>query len=484
MSSDNRTVLQRAPIWRALVHLCIPMIAGLAVGVVYNVINAGFIGALHSTPLLAALTFSMPAFGLVMAVGGVFGVGGSTLASRLLGALDEPGADQEAGRRRIRQASSFTAWGAIVGGVVIGIAGLVFATPLAAAVGASGEALAPTAQYLGAMAAFAPALVGGFALEQLVRAEGAARVSMYGLIASAVANLLFDMLFILVLGWGVLGAGIALGLSNVVIIAYYAWWLIRRSTAMSLDPRDLRVDRDLLRSVFGVGVSELLMSSFLIVSSLVMNWVAVAYGDALLAAMGLAQRIAQLPEMITMGIGMGAIPLFAYAFGARDGARLRGAVRASAIAIVTVTVVFTTVVFLFRDQILTMFTTDPAVLADGGLVLTAMLVSTVFNGTTVLVISVFQATEQIRNGMIMSVAQGVLFVPVILLANAWFGLPGVAWSMTATEVVVFALGIALLAGARSALCPDGEAGALPAVEGDPEADAAPPEASAPAVSAS
>jgi multidrug efflux pump len=451
MSSNNRFYLASAPIWRSLVHLCIPMIAGMSVGAVYNVINGAFIGSLHSTPLLAALTFSLPVFALIMAVGGVFGVGGGTYISRLLGSQEQGSADAAAAATRIKQVSSFTLWASLAAGVVIGVLGVAFATPIAAAVGATGASLAPTALYIGAMFAFAPILVACFSLEQVVRAEGAAVASMTGLIASTVANLVLDVLFILVLGWGVLGAGIAVGLSNVVMVGYYIWWLARKSEVVSLAPKWFRADREMLRTVFGVGASELLQSSFLIVTTLVMNWIAIGYGDALLASMGVALRISQLPEMMCMGVFIGVIPLLAYAFGARNHARLRRSITGAAISILGITVVFSTIVFLFRDQVIAIFSADPKVLSDGTQILTAMLVSTVFNGITGLVIAVFQATEQMRNATIMSVAQGVLFIPVVLIGNAVLGITGVIWAMTVTELLTFGLGLALFAISRRAL---------------------------------
>lgn len=463
-TSSNRLMLASAPIWRALVHLCIPMIAAFSVGSIYNIINAGFIGSLHSTPMLAALTFSLPVFSLIMAIGGVFGVGGGTYISRLLGSQEAEGADGEAAGLRIKQVSSFVLWGALAGGVVIGVVGLVLASPISALVGASGSALTPTAQYIGAMFAFAPVYVAVFALEQIVRAEGAAVASMNGLILSTIANLVFDVLFILVLPWGVLGAGLALGLSNAVAVAYYAWWLTRRSTVVSLSPRHLRLDREMLRTVFGVGVSELLRSSFLIVTSLLVNWIAIGYGEALLASMGVALRISQLPEMICMGVFMGAIPLFAYSYGAGNHARLRSAITGSVISILGITLVFSGLVFLFRDQVFALFSADPAVLSDGTQMLTAMLVATIFNGITGLVIAVFQATEQMRNATIMSVAQGVLFIPVVLITNAVFGMTGVIWSMTVTELLTFGLGMVLFATSRRALDAEPSAEAVEAAE--------------------
>ena len=476
MSSNNRFYLASAPIWRSLVHLCIPMIAGFSVGVVYNIINAGFIGSLHSTPLLAALTFSLPVFALIMAVGGVFGVGGGTFITRLMGSQeDKTGADAAATALRIKQVSSFTMWGAIAAGIVVGVLGLIFSTTIAGLIGASADALAPTATYIGVMFAFAPVYVAAFALEQVVRAEGAAVASMTGLIASTIANLVFDVLFILILPWGVFGAGLALGLSNLVMVGYYIWWLQRKSESVSLAPKFFRADRDMLKTVFGVGASELIMSSFMIVTTLIVNWIAVGYGDALLAGMGVALRVSQLPEMICMGVFTGAIPLFAYAFGARNHARLRKSITGAAIAIGGFTIVFSTLVFLFRDQVFALFSADPAVLTDGTLILTAMLVSTIFNGFTGLFIAVFQATEQVRNATIMSIAQGVLFIPIILIGNAVIGINGVIWAMTITEALTFSLGILLFVISRRALA------AAPSAEAEEAAREVEVEAEVPAV---
>ena len=98
-----------------------------------------------------------------------------------------------------------------------------------------------------------------------------------------------------------------------------------------------------------------------------------------------------------------------------------------------------------------LFSADPSVVADGTLILTAMLVATLFNGFTGLVIAVFQATEQMRNATIMSVAQGILFIPVVLIGNAVLGMTGVIWSMTVTELLTFGLGALLFARSRRAL---------------------------------
>ncbi|WP_454729600.1 MATE family efflux transporter [Cellulosimicrobium protaetiae] len=443
----DRWYLSSAPIVRALVHLCVPMAAAMIVGAVYNVVNAGFVGSLHDNALLAAVTLGTPLLGLVMAVGGVFGVGGGALVARLLGAAEhDPSATGQ-----VRRVSSFAVWGAVVTGAVLGAGGLLLLRPLVTLLGADDATAPATATYVAVMLAFLPVLTAAFCLEQLVRAEGASRQVMYALVGSTVLNLVLDALFVLVLPWGVGGVALGTGLANLAVVVYFAVWLTRRSEHMSVAPRWFTLSPSVLKPVFGVGVGELLQASFLIVTSLVLNNLAAAYGDGPLAAMGVAVRIAQVPEFLLMGVTLGVLPLLAYSYGKGDRGRLTAALRASAVTVGGLGLLFSAVVILFRDQVFAAFVADPAVLAIGATILTAQLVAMVANGFAGLVTSLFQATGRAVPAIVMSVSQGVLFVPVVLLGNHWFGLSGIVWSLTVTEVVVCLVGTGLLVASRGAI---------------------------------
>jgi multidrug efflux pump len=443
----NRWYLSAAPIVRALVHLCVPMAAAMIVGAVYNVINAGFIGSLHDSALLAAVTFGTPVLGLVMAVGGVFGVGGGALISRLLGAAEHDAA--KAGE--IKHVSSFALWGSVIAGALVGGIGLVFLGPLVSLLGADAAAASATSAFVGVMLAFVPVLAAAFCLEQLVRAEGAARQVMVGLIASTIANVVFDVLFILVLHWGVAGAALAMGLSNLGVVVYFIVWLQRNSENVSLAPRWFTLSPAVLKPVFGVGSGELLQSAFLIVTSLVLNNFAAGYGDGPLAAMGVAVRIAQVPEFLVMGITLGVLPLLAYSYGKGDRSRLNSALGASAVTVGAIVLISATTVFVFREQVLSAFTADRSVLAIGVTILTAQLVAMIVNGFTGLITSLFQATGRSVPAIVMSVSQGVLFIPIVLVGNLWFGLAGIIWSLTVTEAIVLVVGLGMWAASRRAI---------------------------------
>ena len=443
----DRWFLSSAPVVSALVHLCVPMAAAMIVGALDNVVNAGFIGSLHDDALLAAVTLGSPVLALVMAIGNVFGVGGGALVSRLLGAAEHDGARGD----EIRRVSSFALWGTVGAGAVLGGVALLLLGPVVHLLGADQAARHATTTFVAILLAFVPVLAAAVCLEQLVRAEGAARQVMTGLVASTVANVALDALFILGLHLGVAGAALAVGLANLVSVGYFAVWLTRNSTQMSLAPRWFTLSPAVLKPVLGVGVGTLLQSAFLIVTALVLNNLAAGYGDGPLAAMGVAVRIAQVPEFLVMGVTLGVLPLLAYAYGKGDRARLTAALRTSAVAVGGVALLFSAGVFLLRDTVLAAFLTDRSVLALGATVLAAQLTAMIANGFTGLVTSLFQATGQALAATVMSVTQGVLFVPVVLLGDLWFGLPGIIWALTVTEVAVLAAGAVLLLTTRRAI---------------------------------
>lgn len=446
-AGTNRWYLSSAPMLRALLHLCVPMAAAMVVSAVYNVVNAGFIGSLHDSALLAAVTLGAPLLAVVMAVGGMFGVGGGALISRLLGATEHD--PSQAGQ--IRRVSSFALWGSVVTGAAISVLGLVLLDPLVSLLGADSAAAPATRAFVGTLLVFVPVFAAAFCLEQLVRAEGAARQVMTALVVSTVANVVLDVLFILVLHRGVAGAALAMGLSNVVTVVYLARWLHRSSEHVRLSPRWFTLSPTVLRPVLGVGVSELFQASFLVVTSLVLNNLAATYGDTALAAMGVAVRVAQVPEFLVMGVTLGVLPLFAYAYGKGDRERLASALRVSAITVGSIVVVSAATAVVLREQLVSAFTADRAVLAVGVTVLTAQVVAMVANGFAGLLTSYFQATGRTVPAIVMSTAQGVLFVPVVLAGHVWFGLPGIIWSLTVSEGVVLVVGIALWFGYRRSI---------------------------------
>lgn len=431
---SNMSYLKDAPIRKAILHLSVPMIIGMSVGTFYNIINAFFIGLVNDTAMFSAITLGLPIFTVLMAIGNMLGVGGGTFITRLLAKGDMKGSAKIAG---------YTFYSSIGISVIIALVALLFTTPLIELLGADTVTFDYTKTYMLTLLVGGITVIWNFALEQLVRAEGASKESMYGMFISIIVSLILDVLFILVLDWHVFGAALAMVLANLASTLYYIYFLQFKSESMRgfLLPQRISIKEQL--EIYKIGVSELLQASFLIITALLLNNFSMGYGEHVVASFGIALRISQIPEFVTMGIYLGLIPLIAYNVSSSNLTRLKETYRYSAWLIGIIAGGFTLLVYLFKDTVIGWFSNDPSVQQIGTSILLAMLVSAVFNGFAGLFGGIFKAAGEAIPANIMAICQGTLFIPVIILMHKWWGLTGIIWSTTITEVIACGVGVIL-----------------------------------------
>lgn len=428
---SNQYYLESAPITKSILHLSVPMMIGMSVGTIYNIINAYFIGLLHNTNMMSAITLGLPIFTILMAIGNVFGVGGGTFISRSIG---------EGKTEKAKNIAGYALWGSVITGVIVAAIAFILLVPITHALGADMATFQYTKDYTAYLFIGGFIIIANFALEQIVRSEGASKESMYGVFISSALSLLLDPIFILVLHWDVKGAAIAMSLANLGAVIYYVYFLETKSENLKGFMKHIRLSAAEQLEVYKIGASELFQSAFLVISTLLLNHYAIEYGDKVIASFGIALRIVQLPEFLAMGLFLGLIPFIAFNFGKKNWNRLFAGIRQAFIWIGIITGVFVGIVSIFRESIFRLFSQDNALIEVGVYILVAMLISALFNGFTGLFTGVFQATGQGTMTTIMSVTQGLLFIPVIVILHYLFGLHGVIWAMTITEVITCLLG--------------------------------------------
>lgn len=433
-TDSNVYYLEIAPVKKAIAHLSVPMMIGMSAGTVYNIINAYFIGFVHDTAMLSSITLGLPTFALLMAFGNVFGVGGGTFITRLV-------ANGEG--ERAKRVAGYSFFGSLIAGLAIAALAYFMITPLVHLLGADAATFAYTKQYSSTLLTGGFAIICSFVSEQMVRSEGASKESMYGMFVNIGLGIFFDILFILVFNWHVFGAALSMIFANIGSSVYYVSFLETKSENLKGFLHHFKIEFTDQLEVYKIGVSELLQASFLIVTTLLLNNYSMEYGDHVVSGFGIALRIVQLPEFLSMGLFMGIIPLIAYNFSNQNITRLKTGIKQAAVYIGAISGIFISCVFLFRIPVIHLFSNDPSVLSIGAYILTAMLISALFNGFTGLFTGVFQASGEGFSSAIMAVAQGVLFIPVIIVLHDFFGLHGVIWSMTITEVITCFTGMIL-----------------------------------------
>ena len=435
---DSKYWFEQAPVGKAIIHMAVPMIFGMAMMCIYNFADTLFVGMLQDTASLAAVTLCLPFSTLTMAVADLFGVGGSTLMARSIGA------DAQDTSRR---ASAFMIWGGLVASCVLVVLAAFFPQTIAALLGASEATLAPTMAYLQVVGFGAPLMVANLVLGQQLRAVGASKESMIGMIGSALLNIVLDPVLIFVAGWGVAGAALATVAANGAAVMYYLF-AARKSDAVSFAISNARLPFADLVSLLKIGSSAMLLALLMSVSSLAFNSCAMAYGDEIVAAFGISQSIVQLIELVAMGLYEGVVPLIAASYGARNAARIKSVVKTTVVAILAYCGVAAVICFAFRGQLIGLFSTDPAVLAVGGSVLMAQLSAVIFASESGLITGCFQAFDAGTAANAMSIVRGGAIIPLAYLGSLTFGASGLIWSLLAAEVVSFAVACILLATKR------------------------------------
>ncbi|ATD49057.1 MATE family efflux transporter [Clostridium perfringens] len=433
-TESNIKYLKDEPIKKAIAHLSIPMMIGMSAGTIYNVINAYFIGLMNDTAMISAITLGLPIFTVLMAFGNMFGVGGGTFITRLVAKNEDEKAKKVAG---------YTFYASIISGILLGIIAFLSIGPIVKLLGADANTLSYTTQYSTTLFTGGFSIILNFALEQIVRSEGDSKESMYGMFISVIISTILDVLFILILNMHVYGAALSIILANIASSIYYIWYLETKSENLKGFLHFFKLSLKDQTEIYKIGVSELIQSAFLIVTTLLLNNFSIQHGEGVVASFGIALRIVQIPEFFTMGIVLGVMPLIAYNFSNKNLSRLKESIKYSTLFIFVISVLFAGIVYIFRNQVMHAFSSDTSVLQIGSYILVAMLISTIFNGLTALFMTIYQASgEGIATG-IMAISQGCLYIPIVITLHYFYGLHGLIWSMTITEITTCLIGIVL-----------------------------------------
>ncbi|WP_297633655.1 MATE family efflux transporter [uncultured Clostridium sp.] len=428
---SNEYLLKDAPISKAIRRLSLPMIIGLSIGTVYTVINIYFIGLLKNVPMLTALTLGLPVFLVLMTIGNMFGVGSSTYITRLIAKNEKD---------KAKSIASYAVYSSFLFSILISIIAIIFINPIAHILGANGATLIVTKNYCIASLALGFCVVLNFTLEQIVRSTGATKESMYGMAISALVNLILDPLLILVFHFDLVGAAVAMSLANLVSAMYYMYYLHFKSIQLHKFFKITKISFKDRIEIFKIGFPEVIQMSFMLVSTLLLNNFCMEYGATVEAGIGISLRIVQVPEFISMGIFLGLIPLLAHSYSSKNFKRFNAAIKGGFKYILLVSFCFCIIGFIFKTPILKLFTNNLDVIKVGSFLLAIMLLASLFNGISGLFVGVFQATGKGTPTAIITITQGILSIPAVIVLHYFFGLTGVMIAMPSTEFVAFILG--------------------------------------------
>ena len=429
---DKTEIFERLPVPRAVAKLAIPTVLSMIVSILYNLADTYFVGQTGDPNQVAAVSLTMPVFLLMMACGNIFGVGGSTYISRSMG---------EGNFDRMKRISAFSFWGAAMAGVAVMFVLFGCMDGLLQIIGSSENTIGFARDYLTYLAMGGVPVVLSNALANLVRGEGGAKVAMIGMILGTVTNIVLDPVMILYMDMGVVGAAIATVIGNITSCVYYILFLLGKKTQLSIHPKHFQV-KNIASSVLVIGVPASVNNVLMSVSHILMNNFLAGYGDAPVAAMGVAMKANMMVVFLQMGIAMGVQPLIGYCYGAHKVERLKKTVHFSVICNIILGTTLTVIYLLFTENIVRAFIDDQTVIGYGVEMLRALMLSGPVLGVMFVFTFAFQGMGKAVPSLILSISrQGMVFVPVLLIANAVFGLSGIIFAQPIADIACLILAL-------------------------------------------
>lgn len=423
-------------LYRSYFKMAFPVVLGLVVTLIYNLADTFFIAQTNDTNLIAGVSLCSPVFTALMAFGNIYGQGGSSLISRMLGKQDADG---------VKRVSSFCFYIAMVTGVVLAIVMSVFHEPILSLLGADADTLPHAFDYYIVLVLCAPIMVLSFIHSSLVRCEGMSTESMIGTVIGAVVNIILDPILISAFGMGAMGAAIATVIGYLCSVLYFLWLLHKKSRCLSVNPAQCRVEGDELRQILGVGVTAALSNLMQSLCVIVMNQFLLPYGNDKIAAMGIVLKINMIAQLVLTGFAFGGVPLFGYLYGAGKRSDMKKLVRFCICFLSVFSLVLTAILCLFAAPLMSVFLKDAAMIAAGAEMLRWQAVSTVFAGIVLLLTVLFQSTGKVAPSFVLSISrQGVVFVAALLVCVKLFAYNGVLMGQAVADVVSAIIAVLLL----------------------------------------
>ena len=426
-------LMARMKVSKAVATMAIPSVISSLVTVVYNMADTFFVGQTGDPLQVAAVSLTNPIFILFMAFANMFGMGGSAVASMALG---------EQNQKRMKQVSAFITYASLAVGILFALVLVGFMQPILSIFGANEETYALARGYVFHISYGAPFIIWSAAASFVVRSEGASKEAMIGSMIGTIANIVLDPVLISGFHLGAAGAAVATTLGNILASLYYLWYFVKKSNNFSIGIRNFTCRYGIFSGICSCGLPTAIFSTLMSVSTIVLNQILVAYGNAPVAAIGIVFKANMFITFLQMGLANGVQPMLGYNFGSGDKKRFQDIAAYTKKCCIVIGILATLLFFVFRRQIIGLFIQDEEVIMYGVRMLIAYMLSGPVIGILFMNMNCMQSVGKAFWATILSVLrQGVLLIPLLFLLNALGGLTGVIYGQALTDYIAVILSV-------------------------------------------
>lgn len=436
-NTKQATALGTEPIRKLLIRYAVPAIIAMTAASLYNMVDSIFIGQGVGPMAITGLALTFPLMNLAAAFGSLVGVGAATLISVKLGQKDYATAQRVLGNVLVLN---------VILGLAFSLVVFPLLTPILYFFGGSEATIGYASDYMVII------LLGNiithlyFGLNAVLRASGNPQQAMYATICTVVINALLDPLFIYVFQWGIRGAAIATVVAQLSSLLWQLYFFSNQERLLHFHRGIFKLKRRIVVDSLAIGLSPFLMNTAACFIVILINQGLKRHGgDLAIGAYGIVNRLAFIVVMIVMGFNQGMQPIAGYNYGARLYPRVDRVLKLTIFCATCVTTFGFLVGELLPETVVSIFTTDPELIARSARGLRITVIFFPIIGFQMVTSNFFQSIGMASKSIILSLSRQLLILlPCLLILPLFFQEDGVWYSMPVSDLLASLIALFML----------------------------------------
>lgn len=437
---DNKKAtleLGTEPVGKLLARYALPAIIAMTAASLYNIIDRVFIGQVVGPLAISGLAITFPFMNLAAAFGAAVGVGASTTISVRLGQRDYDAAENILGNTITLN---------LIIGIGFGLFSLMFLDPILRFFGASDDTLPYAHDFMTIILAGNVISHMYFGMNAVLRAASKPKKAMAATLFTVVMNVVLDAVFILWWHWGIKGAALATMISQLLALCWQMSIFANQKELLHLKRGIYKLRAELVQNIISIGISPFLMNACACIIVIFMNNQLVRYGgDMAVGAYGIANSIAMVFVLFSMGLNQGMQPIAGYNYGSQQFDRLMSVVK---LAIISATVMMTSgwLVAMFAPYYCArMFTTDPELIRQAIDAIQVMMLMFPIIGGQMVITNFFQCIGKVKISIFLSLSRQLLFLlPLLAVLPNFYNIEGVWASLPISDLAAAIVAAAIM----------------------------------------
>lgn len=420
--------MRKKPILPLVMSMSLPMVLSMLVNSLYNIVDSFFVAKI-SDGAMTALSLVFPVQNLINAVAIGFGVGVNAAVSFYLGAKEYEKADGAAARGLLLS---------VIHGL-IGTAVGIFGTSAFLPLFTSDESVISLGKsYSTVVFAFAVIINVGLVFEKIFQSAGKMNVTMIGLSAGCIANIVLDP--VLIFGWGpfpkmgIEGAALATGIGQTVSLAVYLIVYFARPLCVKIRKKHFRPEKRTIGKLYSVGIPATLNLALPSVLISALNAILAAYSGVYILVLGIYYKLQTFLYLPANGFVQGMRPLVGYNYGAGEKERVRKIFMTVLCLCGVIMAVGTVVCLLIPETLIGLFTPSAETVKAGGTALRIISGGFIVSAVSVTASGALEGLGKGLPSLVISLCRNiVVIIPAAFILSKIFGADGVWHAFWVTE---------------------------------------------------